>query len=413
SSSSSSTGRDGRGSSLAQRRAQFHASRQHSEAAERRPPLVRAMSAPIRPIDTDSKFLQSKKKIRKKKVLRERDEINECDEDDFDEETLNKLNATNNNNNGKNTFAAAVAGQQRSRSVLGGPCDIETLVSLLSSGGSDSEKEDTAPTDGVDCNTTSSTINYNNINFNSVLKSRAPMLKKAGKSVSFQETELKQSAGLNRDYYQPGHRKPPSLQPFANRIRRSQQLANTLNAFQKKKSLTEDTKSDDDKDTQSDDETKDNTTPNITTSRPIPPAAHAAKTIPTTTEVQTLGDAGNTGTGTGNQDLVDGQTPKERECYRLFQKMSNMGLSVSYDTILRGMLTPTELRVLQKQKNKLQKQQESRQNSSETETNDSSDTSKSEASTTPSAFVGGGGELGVVNGPPTSVLVVEQTVAVE
>lgn len=368
------------------------------------------MSAPIRPIDTDSKFLQSKKKIRKKKVLRERDEINECDEDDFDEETLNKLNATN-NNNGKNTFAAAVAGHQRSRSVLGGPCDIETLVSLLSSGGSDSEKEDTAPTDGVDSNTTSSTINYNNINFNSVLKSRAPMLKKAGKSVSFQETELKQSAGLNRDYYQPGHRKPPSLQPFANRIRRSQQLANTLNAFQKKKSLTEDTKSDDDKDTQSDDETKDNTTPNITTSRPIPPA-HAAKTIPTTTETQTPGDAGNTGTG-GNQDLVDGQTPKERECYRLFQKMSNMGLSVSYDTILRGMLTPTELRVLQKQKNKLQKQQESRQNSSETETNDSSDTSKSEASTTLSAFVGGGGELGVVNGPPTAVLVAEQTVAVE
>lgn len=185
----------------------------------------------------------------------ERDEINECDEDDFDEETLNKLNATN-NNNGKNTFAAAVAGQQRSRSVLGGPCDIETLVSLLSSGGSDSEKEDTVPTDGVDSSNPSSTINYNNINFNSVLKSRAPMLKKAGKSgeftvasallvillsirfcrpVSFQETELKQSAGLNRDYYQPGHRKPPSLQPFANRIRRSQQLANTLNAFQKKK----------------------------------------------------------------------------------------------------------------------------------------------------------------------------------
>lgn len=60
----------GRSSSLAQRRAQFHASRQHSEAAERRPPLVRAMSAPIRPIDTDSKFLQSKKKSRKKKILR-------------------------------------------------------------------------------------------------------------------------------------------------------------------------------------------------------------------------------------------------------------------------------------------------------------------------------------------------------
>jgi len=44
------------------------------------------------------------------------------------------------------------------------------------------------------------------------------------------------------------------------------------------------------------------------------------------------------------------QTPKEQECWKLFQKMSNKGISVSYDTILRGMLTPTELRMIQKQK---------------------------------------------------------------
>lgn len=30
--------------------------------------------------------------------------------------------------------------------------------------------------------------------------------------------------------------------------------------------------------------------------------------------------------------------------------MSNRGVAVSYDTILRGMLTPTELRMIQKQK---------------------------------------------------------------
>lgn len=81
---------------------------------------------------------------------------------------------------------------------------------------------------------------------------------------------------------------------------------------------------------------------------------------------------------TAGQDLVDGQTPKERECYRLFQKMSNMGLSVSYDTILRGMLTPTELRVLQKQRSKTQTQQGSRQNSSETEINETNDNSKND-----------------------------------
>lgn len=47
---------------------------------------------------------------------------------------------------------------------------------------------------------------------------------------------------------------------------------------------------------------------------------------------------------------IDVRTPKERECWKLFQKMSNRGVAVSYDTILRGMLTPTELRMIQKQK---------------------------------------------------------------
>lgn len=41
---------------------------------------------------------------------------------------------------------------------------------------------------------------------------------------------------------------------------------------------------------------------------------------------------------------------KERECWKLFQKMMNKGVTISYDTILRGMLTPTELRLIQKQK---------------------------------------------------------------
>lgn len=41
---------------------------------------------------------------------------------------------------------------------------------------------------------------------------------------------------------------------------------------------------------------------------------------------------------------------KERECWKLYQKMSNKGVNVTYDTILRGMLTPTEFRQLQKQR---------------------------------------------------------------
>ncbi|XP_055529493.1 nucleolar and coiled-body phosphoprotein 1 isoform X2 [Wyeomyia smithii] len=342
---SSTASSSGRSSSLAQRRAQFHASRQHSEAnADRRPPLVRAMSAPNRPIEENPKFLQNKKKPRKKKVSRERDEINECDEDDFDEAESVKINTANNRN--------SMLGP-RSRSVIGGAaCDIETLVSLLSSGGSDSEKEDSTPNDGA-------APVHHNIVTGSSFKARAPMLKKAGKSVSFQETELKQSAGLNRDYYTAAHRKPPSLQPIANRIRRSQQLASSFNAFHlrdTKKSSSEESKTDDDRAARSDDEEPNEAT-DIESFPSAPPTAQSNSTTATASETQ---------------DTGDGQTPKERECYRLYQKMSNMGLAVSYDTILRGMLTPTELRVLQKQRSKLQKQQESRQSSSEAETNDTS-----------------------------------------
>lgn len=182
----------------------------------------------------------------------DRDDINECDEDAYEDDpikTSKDSNATANNNSSNHKV---IPGGPRARSVLGGPCDIETLVSLLSSGGSDSEKEDSAPSPPTD--TDSFAYNQNNNLIGLTLHKRPPMLKKAGKSgkrgdanrreevkclndfvlsaVSFQESELKQpTAGLNRDYYPAGHRKPPALQPIANRIRRSQQLANSLNAF--------------------------------------------------------------------------------------------------------------------------------------------------------------------------------------
>lgn len=41
---------------------------------------------------------------------------------------------------------------------------------------------------------------------------------------------------------------------------------------------------------------------------------------------------------------------KERECWKLYMKMSTKGVNITYDTILRGMLTPTEFRQLQKQR---------------------------------------------------------------
>lgn len=43
------------------------------------------------------------------------------------------------------------------------------------------------------------------------------------------------------------------------------------------------------------------------------------------------------------------ETTKEKECWAMYKKMSEKGLPVAYDTILRGMLTPTEYRSVRKE----------------------------------------------------------------
>lgn len=44
------------------------------------------------------------------------------------------------------------------------------------------------------------------------------------------------------------------------------------------------------------------------------------------------------------------KSKKEQECWVLFKKMSDKGLPVTFDTILKGMLTPTEYRLTKKWK---------------------------------------------------------------
>nr|CAD7578344.1 unnamed protein product [Timema californicum] len=39
------------------------------------------------------------------------------------------------------------------------------------------------------------------------------------------------------------------------------------------------------------------------------------------------------------------KSPKEKECWELYRRMCDKGVTVSYDTVLRGMLTPTEYRL--------------------------------------------------------------------
>lgn len=50
---------------------------------------------------------------------------------------------------------------------------------------------------------------------------------------------------------------------------------------------------------------------------------------------------------------------KEKECWILFQKMVDKGISITYETILRGMLTPTEVRVVEKKQKEIVERQAS------------------------------------------------------
>ncbi|KAF5273292.1 hypothetical protein FQR65_LT04714 [Abscondita terminalis] len=47
-------------------------------------------------------------------------------------------------------------------------------------------------------------------------------------------------------------------------------------------------------------------------------------------------------------DEPDFETPKEKQCWEMYRKMSGKGISISFETILRGMLTPTEYRLRRK-----------------------------------------------------------------
>lgn len=44
---------------------------------------------------------------------------------------------------------------------------------------------------------------------------------------------------------------------------------------------------------------------------------------------------------------------KEKECWLLYQKMVNKGISVTYETILRGVLTPSEFRAIERKQKEI------------------------------------------------------------
>ncbi|XP_034478008.1 uncharacterized protein LOC117784391 isoform X2 [Drosophila innubila] len=210
----------------------------------------------------------------------------------------------------------------RARSVIAP--DVITLVSLLSSEGSDSEREETssasAPTGSEKQSTPTAQRSP---------QRRAPLLRKTGKSDSYPPTFQLAS----KEYSHMIRR--GSIAPLAARIRANRPpTAPPVSIFLSEPGTKPGMQM----------ESRQRQTAPVEADTPNLPSDEAKKE----------NNAANC--NVQQQQQQDYNFPlyvcsiKERECWKLHQKMSAKGVSVSYETVLRGMLTPTEFRHFQKQR---------------------------------------------------------------
>ncbi|KYB24735.1 hypothetical protein TcasGA2_TC034947 [Tribolium castaneum] len=264
-----------------------------------RPPLVRSSSAPTSKSDQKPKFLATKRKIKSGKVKGKTSD----DED-----------SGSNKENPKNK-------KEMNRYVAISGSDIVTMVSLISPAASDTEDLE--------------------IELKPKIKTspaKTPVIKKDEKEQS----------------------KPVSLRKPSNQSRRRGSMATTImvgNALKNQKnqekratnstpsededrgpkrrlvrSATDKTQKSEDVKTEPEPDIKIDIKTKIVESPPleIPEATEAEKTEPV-------------------DDQPKFGSVKEKECWEMYCKMADRGLKVSYDTILRGMLTPTEYRMRRKE----------------------------------------------------------------
>ncbi|XP_050324853.1 uncharacterized protein LOC126756072 [Bactrocera neohumeralis] len=277
---------------------------------QRRPPLVRAMSAPVRSrsLDENAKgvFAFQKRKLRRRKPITRNASV--CDKTDDD--VLFDLNGVN----GKKQSIP------RTRSTLA--VDVITLVSLVSSEGSDSEKEDSPPETGQR-------------NAERSRSTGAPTLRKTGKSVSFQENYPPNFQLATKEYSHMIRR--GSIAPLAARLRSNRPpTAPPVSIFMNE--------------TNGNNAMTTNATANLESSDS---RDSNANNVADSTQTTAKGTAELASKDKQNEEYIYPEyvrTLKERECWKLYRKMSVKGVSVTYETVLRGMLTPTEFRQIQKQR---------------------------------------------------------------
>ncbi|XP_050500022.1 repetitive organellar protein [Diabrotica virgifera virgifera] len=321
------------------------------ETQKLRSPLIRSSSAPCKPEHLKSKLILTKhskhsktlKKVQMKPSVKN--------------EKIEKLNEENPKSQKELNRTTPVQGN-----------DVVTMVSLISPTGSDGEEEEVE--ESKDKNKTAT-------NEKSAVEQKQPpkimSLRKAAKTVSFQQSSIHAIRSFSASF--PARRVS---------VTAAMMLNNSLNSpakVQEKRSTNSSTPDDDERvpkrrlvrsntedakstsfeqenidepenDSQKESTTVSNFTVDIKSndienqqvenkqnvqgteqliSEPIQKETESSKE----TEMETK----------ENPDL---KSPKEKQCWNMYCKMAEKGINISFDTILRGMLTPTEYRLSKK-----------------------------------------------------------------
>ncbi|XP_023020126.2 uncharacterized protein [Leptinotarsa decemlineata] len=315
------------------------------ETPKPRRPLVRSSSAPCKPDLGKSKlnlpknkFKPSRRLIQAKQASIDNDEVGE--------------------NNEKNPKSK----KELNRTTAVNGCDVVTMVSLVSPAGSDCEEVlENINEKGVQKKETPRVQEENNI-------PKIMSLRKAAKSVSFQQSSIHAIRSFSASF--PARRASVSAALMLGNHSKSPAYPPKI---QEKRS-TNSTLPDDDERVPKRRLVRNNTEEPKTVSCEKPVEANLLQSnklkpmvenIESTSVVKPseiivtdaekhssqkpvdTNDCAKTEIMIGN-DKEELKSAKEKQCWNMYCKMTEKGINVSFDTILRGMLTPTEYRLSKK-----------------------------------------------------------------
>ncbi|GJQ76887.1 hypothetical protein Trydic_g15091 [Trypoxylus dichotomus] len=323
----------------------FHGSTVKRDSSLVRPPLLRTSSVPAKQDSPKPKFVATKRRVKTAKAKIKYDK-------ESDDEQLS---------------SGRRSALQRCVSVAG-VLDVVTMVSLVSTSGSENEDDDgdyeedrekiSKDNDGI----SNKTVTVQKLeNGNCEEDEKGFSLRKTVKSVSFQQSSIHAVRSFSASF--PGRRcsMATSLflnsatynQPSNNGVQKIQEKRAPLNVLEDEESVPKRRlvrtksapmdKSMENSEAVIEDLGNDN---EINVGDVIDAKQSKNNAIRMNPSSEMDDDRNGKGSSDPAADKFD--NPKERQCWEMYRRMNEKGVAISFDTILRGMLTPTEYRLRRK-----------------------------------------------------------------